>query len=89
MTVQGCIHWVGLGGLTHLQPGPANQNEFVPTKRHYYMQILVSLPPSVATNSLKGCSRHLMVEKLRVNYLATALVDIAAVIMPIAHSLKT
>jgi hypothetical protein len=30
-----------------------------------------------------------MVEKLTVNYLATALVDIPAVSMPIAHSLKT
>ena len=30
-----------------------------------------------------------MVEKLRFNYLATALVDIPAVSMPIGHSLKT
>jgi hypothetical protein len=69
MTVQGCIHWVGLGGLTHLQPEPANQNEFVPIKRHYFMQILVSLPPSVATNSLKGCSRHHMVEFKNIYFL--------------------
>ena len=30
-----------------------------------------------------------MVEKLTVNYLATALVDIPAVSMPIGHTLKT
>ena len=42
---------------------------------------------AVLPNSLKRCWRQLMVEKLTFNYLATALVDIPAVSMPIARSL--
>jgi hypothetical protein len=43
----------------------------------------------ILTHSLKRRWRRLMVEKLTLNYLATALVDIPAVSMPIARSLKT
>jgi hypothetical protein len=39
-------------------------------------------------NSLKLCWRHFMVEKLTFNYLATALVDIPGISMPIACSLN-
>jgi hypothetical protein len=42
----------------------------------------------VLPNSLKWLWRLLMVEKWPFNYLATALVDIPAIIMPIARSLK-
>ena len=52
-----------------------------------YMWSVVVRP--VLTNSLKQCWRQLMVEKLTFNSLATALVDIPAVSMPIAGSLKT
>ncbi len=43
----------------------------------------------VLPNSLKRLWRRLMVDKLTFNSRATALVDIPAVSMPIAHSLKT
>ena len=43
----------------------------------------------ILPNSLKQCWRCLMVEKLTFNILETALVDIPAVSMPIARSLKT
>jgi hypothetical protein len=42
-----------------------------------------------SANSLKQHWRRLMVEKLTLNSLATALVDIPAVCMPIVLSLKT
>ena len=43
----------------------------------------------ILPNSLKLIWRRLMVEKLTLNYLETALVDIPAVSMPIARSLKS
>ncbi len=43
----------------------------------------------VLPNSLKRLWRRLMVEEWTFNSRATALVDISAVSMPIAHSLKT
>jgi hypothetical protein len=43
----------------------------------------------ILPNYLKWHWRWLMVEKLTLNYLATALVDIPAVILPIARSLET
>ena len=43
----------------------------------------------VLPNSLNQCWRWLMVERLTFNYLATALVEIPAVSIPIARSLKT
>ena len=43
----------------------------------------------ILPNSLKWHLRQLMVDKLAFNSLATALVDIPAVSMPIAHTLKT
>jgi hypothetical protein len=43
----------------------------------------------ILTNSLKRCWTWLMVDKWRLNSLATALVDIPAVSMPIVWSLKT
>ena len=43
----------------------------------------------VLPTSLKQCWRQFMVEKLTLNYRSTALVDIPAVSMPIARSLKT
>ena len=43
----------------------------------------------VLPNSLKRHCRRLMVEKLTLNYLSTALVDILLVSMPIARSLNT
>jgi hypothetical protein len=50
-----------------------------------YCQIWLDIMP----NSLKRHWRKLMVEKLALNSLATSLVDIPAVIMPNACSLKT
>ena len=43
----------------------------------------------VLPNSLKQRWKQLMVDKLTLNYLATALVDIPADSIPISHSLKT
>jgi hypothetical protein len=97
------------------EPGPANQNQFFPTKgfikrqKYSFHQLsgwLVSddltgkeagcggpglawLHVDILPNSLKQSRRRLMVEKWTLNYLATALVDIPAVSVLIAHSLKT
>ena len=50
----------------------------------------ISKPSSHATRGLRLLRvQILMVEKLTLNYLATALVDIPAVSMPIARSIKT
>ena len=108
------------------EPGPANQNEFFPTKGLHYRPKYSSVSSAVRVACLRPFGRwrsrmwrswaglvtpgtymrlwerliilpnsliwrwmRLMVEKLTLNYLVTAVVDIPAVSMPIARSLKT
>jgi hypothetical protein len=62
------------------------------TRGHSVHNVDISKPGGqldLLPNSLKWCWRRLTVEKLTLNYLATALVDIPAISMPIASSLKT